>query len=283
MSQSELSKCFILLISPHKRARATSAGEGLAVERKHSLELQWHLMQWGGHCWCLLRRPNRSNPDLWPQSDHHSPLRDKSWRTHLALQTGSQQSRGQVDWEDSLGWGTKETQRQWGYHCWWLHRECDEPILDRCLWVSHHSPHLFISWKPSWAPLALAQLPSKSKGAGARRWEIIPLVKRESAQTWPSELLLLQLGIWPHTQEGGNSHWAERKSYLTLAPGSSSSISSPTSYQGDSWQNTLRKDVFFSGQIQFCHQIFWAYEDCGHSYKMIPFQDCSRQWFHLNM
>lgn len=163
MSQSELSKCFILLTSPHKRARATSAGRGLGRGTQTQLELQWHPMQWGGYCWCLLRRPSRSNPDLWPQSDHHSPLRDKRWRTHLALQTGSQQSRGQVDWEDSLGWGTKETQRQWGCRCWWLQRECDEPSLDRCLWLTHHSPRLFISWKPSWAPLALAQLPSRAK------------------------------------------------------------------------------------------------------------------------
>lgn len=38
--------------------------------------------------------------------------------SHLALQSVSQQGRGQVDREESQGGGTKETQRQRGCHCW---------------------------------------------------------------------------------------------------------------------------------------------------------------------
>ena len=65
----------------------------------------------------------------------------------------------------------------------------------------------------------------------------------ESYQTWPSGLLLQQPGSRPHPQQGYDSHRAKRKTHPTSSAGSGHHNTNHTPYQGDTNQNTLRKDV----------------------------------------
>ena len=71
----------------------------------------------------------------------------------------------------------------------------------------------------------------------------------------------------PHPWEGGDSHWAERKSRLTLTTSSSCSVSRHTHYQGDSGQCTEQRCDLCSHQIQLSHQRHWAHTLC---IEMVP-------------
>lgn len=71
----------------------------------------------------------------------------------------------------------------------------------------------------------------------------IHLKGTKPAQSQSSGLLLQQLGIRPHTEYGSDSHGAEDNFHLTTDSSSIPPISSPTSYQSDSYQYTLRKDI----------------------------------------
>ena len=85
--------------------------------------------------------------------------------------------------------------------------------------------------------------PLWGEGAGTGRGESTQWEGLEPAQIRPLELLLQQLRTWPHSQKSPVGHWAVEKPRLTPGSGTSPSISSPTSYQGDSCQHTLGEDM----------------------------------------
>ena len=66
-----------------------------------------------------------------------------------------------------------------------------------------------------------------------------------------------------------DSHWAEGKPWLTPGSSHNPSISSPTSSQGSSSQDTLQKDVTCAHQIQLCCWSHWVHADC---IGMLPYK-----------
>lgn len=141
-------------------------------------------------------------------------ISDRSQTTTVHSVIKLTDSLGPADWLpteqrpsrlNSLSWGTRKL-RGSGVTIAGDCTECDEPILDRCLWVSHHSPHLFISWKPSWAPLALAQLPSRAKVLVLGDEDHTLSEKESQLRPDPQNFCSFNLGSDPTPKRGGNSH-----------------------------------------------------------------------------
>jgi len=76
------------------------------------------------------------------------------------------------------------------------------------------------------SPTSLQHYPLWGKVLGVGEGKTTHLKETNSAQAWPSGLLLKELGIRLHPQWGNDSHWEEGMAHLTPSSSSSPCISS---------------------------------------------------------
>ena len=169
----------------------------------------------------------------------------QAWNCHSLCSLESTQAPPTLQSSSTTGWGLEEATGEWSAVCnkgdnaigiAMVHRGhigCSRVL---CLRSAHHSQHLLMSWKPTLSPPALALLPSGARVPAGRGKDAL-LKGTQPAWTQPSGLLFHQpeSNLTPSMAVIANE-W-RRKSRLTLAFGISS-ISSCTSYKGDSCQHT---------------------------------------------
>lgn len=144
-----------------------------------------------------------------------------------------------------------------GSHYWHLHRQ---HIRNRSLEAKR--PHQIHRPLPDKHTSLSCSSTAPLWGWGGQCWEEEHTQNGNRASlTQPSGFLLQQLGSHPGPLYGGDGHWAEGKSWFTPNSGPSPFISSPTSYQGDSYQHIL-KIWLCSHQVQLFHQSRWTPTNC---------------------
>ena len=187
----------------------------------------------------------RKSPDLFLWLDPLSPcpdLRQEPMQAPMPWGTVPLQDEGSKGWRRSAVRDKGSSDLQWYLQeqggCsryWCLDKQCVEAG-----WVSD----------PSWTAAANAPTPTLHAHT-THCFRTVPIwgedvgTEREQSQLSLTSLglLLWQHGTCLHPSQGDDGCWTEGKPPLTSSSDSSPSISSPTFYQGYSYQHTLRKDL----------------------------------------